>query len=224
MCVNYTPSKRRELEDYFQARLDGDGDWPAETWQDYAAPIILVGRSGERQVQLATYGMVPKRKIPEGVKKYTTMNARAESVGTLRSYSKAWKAAQLCLVPMTRFYEPNWETGKHERWGIGMADDAPLAVAGLWRTWDEPDGSLAHSFTQLTINADEHPLMKHFHKPDDEKRALVIVAQADYDDWLTCKDPERARAYLNLYPAHLMKAAPAPKQPSTPALAQPSLI
>jgi putative SOS response-associated peptidase YedK len=179
-------------------------------WQDYPAPIIVGGQLGERQVKLATYGMVPKRKIPEGVKKYTTMNARAETVGTLRSYSKAWKAAQLCLVPLRRFYEPNWETGKNVWWEIGMAEDAPFAVAGLWRLWDEPDGTVSHSFTQLTVNADDHPLMKHFHRPGAEKRSLVIVAPADYDDWLTCKDPERARAYLNLYPAHLMKGEPRP--------------
>ena len=223
MCVNYSPVKRRGL-DFFQARLDGEADWPAETWQDYAAPIIIAGQHGERRVHRATYGMVPKRKIPEGVKKFTTMNARAETIGTLRSYSKAWKSSQLCLVPMERFYEPNWETGKHERWGIGMGDDAPFAVAGLWRTWDEPDGTLAHSFTQLTINADDHPLMRRFYRHDDEKRALVIVAQADYDDWLMCRDPERARAYLNLYPAHLMKAAPAPKQPTVTKPQQPSLL
>lgn len=96
--------------------------------------------------------------------------------------------------------------------------------AGLWRSWDEPDGSVAHSFTQLTINADDHPLMRRFHKPDDEKRSLVIVAQADYDDWLMCKDPERARTYLNLYSAHLMAAAPAPQQPKVAASVQPSLI
>lgn len=214
MCVNYTPPTPHGL-DLFNTVAPPDAEWPAETWQDYQAPIIFAGGYNERLTMLASYGMVPKRKIPEGVKKYTTMNARAETVGTLRSYSKAWKTSQLCLVPMMRFYEPNWETGAHERWGIGMIDDAPFAVAGLWRAWDEPDGSVSHSFTQLTVNADDHPVMKHFHRTGDEKRALVIVAPAEYDDWLNCRDPERARAYLNLYPASLMKAAPAPKKKET---------
>ena len=58
--------------------------------------------------------------------------------------------------------------------GIGMADKSMFAVGGLWREWDGVDGP-GCSFTQLTINADDHPLMQRFHKPGDEKRALVSV-------------------------------------------------
>src|SRR3546814_1247089 len=55
--------------------------------------------------------------------------------------SKAWREGQLCLVPLMAFYEPNWETGKHIRYRIGMADGSPFAVAGLWREWKETDGT-----------------------------------------------------------------------------------
>jgi putative SOS response-associated peptidase YedK len=143
------------------------------------------------------------------------MNARAETVGQLRSYSGAWKKSQLCLVPMQCFYEPNWETGKFERWRIGMADHSDFAVAGIWRDWKEQDGTTSHAFTQLTVNADDHSLMRKFHKPDDEKRSLVIVAPEEYDAWLNCRDPEIARSFLNLYPADKMTASAAPKPPKT---------
>lgn len=113
MCVNYLPPRREQFR-YFDVEPPND-DWRDEVWQDYAAPIILAGETGEREAKLATYGMVPKSRIPTKVKKYTTMNARSESFGSLRSYSLAWKATQLCLVPMQWFYEPNWETGKHIR-------------------------------------------------------------------------------------------------------------
>lgn len=36
----------------------------------------------------------------------------------------------------------------------------------------------------LTINADDHPLMRLFHKPTDEKRTVVILPPARYQDWL----------------------------------------
>ena len=209
MCVNYLPPKREQFR-YFDVEPPND-DWRDEVWQDYAAPIILVGGNGERESKLATYGMVPKSRIPAKVKKYTTMNARSESVGWLRSYSQAWKAAQLCLVPMQWFYEPNWETGKHIRWRIGMADGSPFAVAGLWKSWPEEDGGVSHSFTQLTVNADEHEVMKRFHKPGDEKRSLIVIPYADYDAWLNCKDPELARSFMTVFPAELMSCAPAQK-------------
>lgn len=161
---------------------------------------------------LASYGMVPRNRIPEGVRPFDTMNARSETVGQLRSFSSAWKRSQLCLVPMTSFFEPSYETGKAVRWGIGMADQSMFAVAGLWRQWDGVAG-VEHSFTQLTINADEHPLMRRFHKPSDEKRALVIMPRDEWDDWLNCTDLEYARAFLRHYPAELMTSWAAPLPP-----------
>jgi hypothetical protein len=38
----------------------------------------------------------------------------------------------------------------------------------------------------LTVNANDHPLMKRFRKPGDEKRSVVIVPPDAYGDWLNC--------------------------------------
>ncbi|WP_394779075.1 SOS response-associated peptidase [Undibacterium sp.] len=210
MCVNYRPTSKSELIGDLNAAFAGDETWPAETWQDYAAPFIVAGENGSRIARLGTYGMVPFSKLPPGVR-FTTMNARSEEVSTKKNYKPAWMKAQLCLVPMVAFYEPNWESGKHIRYRIEMADKAPFAVAGLWREWDEADGQKSFSFTQLTVNADEHPVMKHFHKPEDEKRSLVILQPDEYDDWLNCKDPERARSFMHLLPPDLLATRPEPK-------------
>jgi putative SOS response-associated peptidase YedK len=45
-------------------------------------------------------------------------------------------------------------------------------------------GQHDHSFTLLTINADTHPVMCQYHRPGDEKRMIVILAEEDYDEWL----------------------------------------
>lgn len=211
MCVNYLPVSRKTLVNTFHAPPATDASWPDEAYQDYLAPLIRHDEEGQRESLVASYGMVPKQHMPEGVKRFSTLNARAETVGQLRSYSGAWKRGQLCLLPMEAFYEPNWETGKHIRYRIGMADKSPFAVAGLYRQWQEADGQASFSFTQLTVNADGHPLMKRMHRPDDEKRSLVIVPADDYDDWLACRDPEAARSFLRLFPADLMEARPEPK-------------
>jgi putative SOS response-associated peptidase YedK len=214
MCVNFQPPSHETLEAVMGVLIDlrDTGVWRAETWKDYGAPIVRRGAGGEREGVLATYGMVPRKQIPAGVRPFDTMNARAETVGTLRSFSGAWKRTQLCLVPMTAFYEPCYESGKPVRWGIGMADQSMFAVAGLWREWESEDGKSA-SFTQLTMNADDHPLMRRFHKPDDEKRALVIVPQAEWDEWLDCGDPEYARSFLRPYPAEQMRSWEFPVPP-----------
>jgi putative SOS response-associated peptidase YedK len=121
--------------------------------------------------------------------------------------------AQVCAsipvilpLPATGFYEPNWETGKAVRWRIGLPDGEPFAIAGLWRTW--PDGAV--SFTMPTLNADSHLLMQRFHKPGDEKRGVVILPREEWNDWLTCRDPEVARTFLRLLPSVAMVAEAAP--------------
>jgi len=46
----------------------------------------------------------------------------------------------------------------------------------------------------MTINADDHPLMKSFHKPADEKRMVVILPEDSYDSWLHAK-PEHSMEF-----------------------------
>ena len=220
MCVNYVPQKKEILISHFEAPLaDGydDTDWKEETWQDYTAPIIRHNLHGQRESVLAAYSMVPKDKMPAGMKRFSTMNARAETVAQLRSYAQPWHDGNLCLVPMQCFFEPNYESGKAERWRISLKQAAHFAVAGLYQVW--PDANRpSFSFTQLTINADQHSLMKRFHPAGEEKRSLVILHEAHFDAWLSCRQPEQAQQFLQLYPADWMQAeaAPLPRKAAAP--------
>jgi putative SOS response-associated peptidase YedK len=102
------------------------------------------------------------------------------------SYRTAWRQRQFCLVPMARFYEPCWETGRAVRWRIHRQDGEPFTVAALWDSWtDRASGEIVESFSMLTINADGHPVMGRFHRPGDERRSLVVVPQPHRLDWLT---------------------------------------
>jgi putative SOS response-associated peptidase YedK len=212
MCTNYRPLQL----DLFEAFTDFPTprfEYPPETYKDYVAPIMRV-RDGERCTDPATFGMVPRKRIPPGAKLFDTMNARSESIGERRSFSGAWKKLQLCLIPCEGFCEPNYETGEPVRWKIGMSNWTPFALAGLWRAWEEPNGP-ALSFTMLTVNADEHPLMRRFHKPGAEKRSVVILRSDQHDDWLGARSTDEARSFLNLFPAEDMHAEPYPAPPRT---------
>lgn len=214
MCVNFRPPDPDMLEAVMGVIIDlhDTGFWSDNTFKDFAAPIVRRGADGKREGILATYGMVPQAHIPKGVRKFDTMNARSETLAERRSFSRPWKQQQLCLVPVISFDEPCYESGRAEWWSIAMANKAMFAVAGLWREWAGANGPET-SFTQLTINADDHLLMKRFHKPGDEKRSLVIVPQSEWDDWLNCKNPEFARTFLHHYPAELMTSWPSPRAP-----------
>jgi putative SOS response-associated peptidase YedK len=62
------------------------------------------------------------------------------------------------------------------------------------------------------VNADDHPVMSHFHRHGEEKRMPVILHPDDYDRWLNAA-PEEAFRMCQSYPAELMQSAPAPKPP-----------
>jgi putative SOS response-associated peptidase YedK len=211
MCVNYTPTRKELIAEKFDANLITDADWKTETWQDYAAPFIRHGQDHHREVLVGAYSMIPKIKMPPGVKRFSTMNARAETIDQLRSYAKPWREGMRCLVPMQDFFEPCYESGKAERWRISLLNESDFAVAGLFKIWPEETAE-SYSFTQLTINADQHPLMRRFHKPGEEKRSLVILHKDDYDTWLGCSSPVQARSLLQLYPTENMYAEMMAKQ------------
>lgn len=71
--------------------------------------------------------------------------------------------------------------------------------------------------TMLAIKASEHPLMKWFYRPGDEKRSLVILRPEEYDDWLGARSIDEARSFLNLFPAEEMYAEAVPRPLNNPA-------
>lgn len=228
MCTSYEANPNDARWDVFSLFPRPDFDYKPEIYKDYFAPVFRAGDSGFETVP-ASFGMVPRNRIPKGVRPYDTMNARSESIDEKRSFSGAWNRLQLCLIPCQSFYEPCYETGKAVRWRIRLAGEQPTAIAGLWRAWEQADGLPTLSFTMLTVNADEHPLLRRFHKPGDEKRSVVIVRSDAYADWLSCKTKEQARSFLDLYPADEMFAEPFPLPPRAPKAkppgdGQPSLL
>jgi putative SOS response-associated peptidase YedK len=78
-----------------------------------------------------------------------------------------------------------------------------MGIAGLWSRWKSSQGEIVHSYTMLTINAANHPLMRHFHKPTDEKRMVVILPVERYEDWLRASPPQ-SQAFMRKFPADQM--------------------
>ena len=62
----------------------------------------------------------------------------------------------------------------------------------------------------LTVNADGHHVMKHFHKPQDEKRSIVILNDDEYLQWLSASHDE-ARSLLKVSPEDFLTSEPSPK-------------
>jgi putative SOS response-associated peptidase YedK len=223
MCANYLPSPRDHIARDFG--LDPrDYVFKAEAYPGSMAPVVRLARnrdggSGEPEVVSAMFGMVPHWAETKLARQ--TYNSRSETTAQKPAFRHAWKNRQFCVIPARTIFEPCYETGEPVRWAIGPREGDTLGIAGIWEMKAGVDGGAPLlSFSMLTINADDSPLMRRFHKPDDEKRSVVILRPDQYDAWLRAELTE-APELLTLYPSENLQAAPAPrpaaaKKPAAP--------
>lgn len=199
MCSNYLPPTPEQLR-YFNL---GDPDFRyGECYPGSTGPFLCNQQPDSWTP--GVFGLIPHWAEPVLARR--TYNARSETVAKLPSFRNAWRKRQFCIIPAAAIYEPNWETGKAVRWRIERADGAPMGIAGIW----EQKGEM-WSYSMLTINAGEHPVMHHFHRPDDEKRSVVILAPADFEKWLGATSEEDARGLLQQFDPALVRTMPEPR-------------
>lgn len=145
----------------------------------------------DRELVIGRWGLIPWFSKTSDIK-YSTNNARSEELTEKPSYKQPWLRGQRCIIPADWFNEPNWESGKNQWWRFRRADGAPWGLAGLWNTWaDRETGEIHESYTMLTVNADDHPLMRRMHKPDpkvgpdeQDKRSVIAIEESDVEQWL----------------------------------------
>jgi putative SOS response-associated peptidase YedK len=158
-----------------------------------------------REALTGLFGLVPHWSPDTQITRFT-YNARSETVSGKPSFRDAWKQAQHCIIPADAFYEPDWRSGRPIPTRIARADGAPMGIAGLWSCWTSPQGDRVLSYTMLTINATDHPLLRLFHKPNDEKRMVVILPQDRYGAWLQAR-PDQSREFMRPFPANQLLAS-----------------
>ena len=175
------------------------------------APVLRHNEEGgelHREIFIGQFGLMPFwAKDPTLARR--TYNARSETADTKPSFRDAWRRGQRCIIPAECVYLPHYdEAGKATRWQVARADGAPMGIAGLWSLGWSHNGAPVPSFAMLTVNADEHPLLRTLHKPDDEKRMVVILDESDYETWLNCP-VEAMSGMMTRYPAASLTAAAA---------------
>jgi putative SOS response-associated peptidase YedK len=184
MCGRFAqPRSADELARIFHARPAAD--LPGEQFN--VAPTdevaAVVEQHGERVVDAFRWGLVPFfADSSNGAARL--INARAETVETSPAFRDSF-GRRRCIVPADAFYEWRRErdpaTGRTIRsqpFAIRRLDGEPLAFAGLWATWRNPQ-TAERLYTCSIITTQANELVGQLHD-----RMPVLLDEDDWTGWL----------------------------------------
>jgi putative SOS response-associated peptidase YedK len=190
MCGRFVSTSAPDaIASYFGAEADvetlGQNYNVAPTQDVYG---VVTDPEGRSTVRAFHWGLVPSwakdRKIASKM-----INARSETLTSKPAYRKLFDQRR-CLVPMDGFYEwkPGAPDGPRSAKGtplkqpmfIHRTDGRPLAVAGLWTRWRDPEDSEGRSLYSTTVvTMPANHLMSEVHD-----RMPVIVPPDRWAAWL----------------------------------------
>ena len=137
-----------------------------------SAEVPVVRRHTGKELALCHWGFIPHW-VNEPVLK--PINARAETLTGKPYFRDAFKRRR-CLVPANGYYEWRAAQGGKQPYFIRMAGADLFSFAGLWSSWQGPDG-LVESCVIITTTAME--ALRDIHD-----RMPAIIAPEDYGAWL----------------------------------------
>jgi putative SOS response-associated peptidase YedK len=154
-----------------------------------------------RVLSVVRWGLVPSwAKSPAIGDKQ--INARAESVAERRAYQRAFRKRR-CIVPADAFYEwkaavsspPGSAAGRRPPkvpYVVRRRDGDPLAFAGLWEIWRDPDVAAdddpdAWLRTCVIVTTRANDLLAPIHD-----RMPVVLGEESWDTWLDPRNDDVA--------------------------------
>jgi putative SOS response-associated peptidase YedK len=161
---------------------------------------VLLGDHDSSRLTNALWGLIPRwsAQIPE----VRPINARAESLSVKPYFRHALEHSH-CLVPANGFYE--WKQlpdGRKQPWYIHRSDNAPMAFAGLWESWQPPVAELQPVISCTIVTTKANREMGDIHE-----RMPVILEPENWKTWLHAANPRNKtllvpadEGLLELYP------------------------
>ena len=182
-------------------------------------PVLAIPNDDQNTADFFVWGLIPMWAKDPSIGN-RLINARAETLEEKPSFRSSLKYKR-CLILADGFYEWKGSEGKKVKtpFFIHMKDRKPFAFAGLWDSWNSPDGSLVKSCTIITTEPNELTGIIHDRMP-------VILHPRDYAKWLdpSPQTPDQLKPLLKPFPADLMDAYPVSPLVNTPANDKPELV
>jgi putative SOS response-associated peptidase YedK len=182
-------------------------------------PVLAIPNDEKNTADFFIWGLIPMWAKDPSIGN-RLINARGETVAEKPSFRGSFKYKR-CLILADGFYEWKANSGKKTKtpYFIHMKDRKPFALAGLWDSWEGPDGSSVKTCTIITTTPNE--LMEHIHD-----RMPVILHPRDYAKWLDIspQTPENLLPLIKPFPTDEMSAYRVSTLVNKPANDTPELI
>ena len=144
--------------------------------------VCLADADGARRLVVMRWGLLPHwaKDRSFGAR---AINARAETVADKPAFRAAFRRRR-CLVPVDGYYE--WRAARpvKQPYFVHIDGDHPFLLAGLWSSWQSPEGERLDTFAIITTEADARIAEVHDRMP-------VILSADAASRWL---DPANADA------------------------------
>jgi len=132
-------------------------------------------QTGARHLDVLRWGLVPHwARDAAGAAKL--INARGETLAEKPSFREAFRKRR-CLVPMDGFFEWAQDAFPKQPFAVALGNGAPMAVAGLWEGFQQPDGSWLKTYSVITCAAAGRQALLHARMP-------VILPKEQWRAWL----------------------------------------
>jgi putative SOS response-associated peptidase YedK len=182
-------------------------------------PVLVIPNDDQNTADFYVWGLIPMWAKDPSIGN-RLINARGETLEEKPAFRSGLKYKR-CLILADGFYEWKGAEGKKVKtpFFIHMKDRKPFAFAGLWDSWNSPDGSLVKSCTIITTEPNELTGIIHNRMP-------VILHPRDYAKWLdpSPQTPDQLKPLIKPFPADLMDAYPVSTLVNTPANDKPELV
>ena len=177
MCGRFTQERPTfDLADIFEAEDLTDAPGGRFNVAPTDEAVVVVQRDERRAIKAYRWGLIPH--WADSAKIGNRMfNARAETLTTSPAFRDAFRRRR-CLVPVDSFFEWRREGTVRQPFRIVRTDMRPLALAGLWSGWRDPEtDEVRRTFTIVTTTPND--LMRPIHN-----RMPVVLTEDAWDRWL----------------------------------------
>ncbi len=177
MCGRYTiNAEPQALAAYFRAdQVMTEGLEPSFNVAPTDPVYAVAEHRGSRQLGTLRWGLIPH--WSDKYRGRLNINARAETVAARPAFRDSIRRRR-CLLPASGFFEWGHTDRGKRPFFVRMADDSPMAFAGIWAVWKDPETEeLTRSAAIITTDANRGLSTIHTRMP-------VILEPDAWDIWL----------------------------------------